>query len=73
MSSQFSKDEADVIRGVSKGRSNLEIATQLGWPEEKVAQCLDRILAKLKLSSRIELAFYAGSAEGQAALRESEA
>jgi DNA-binding NarL/FixJ family response regulator len=66
----FSKDEIDVIRGVSMGWSNAEMATKLGWPEQKVGQCIDQVLAKLKLSSRIELAFYACSEEGQALFRD---
>jgi DNA-binding NarL/FixJ family response regulator len=68
----FSKDEADVIRGVSMGWSNLQMATRFGWPEQKVAQCIDQVLAKLKLSSRIELTFYACSKEGQDAIHRSE-
>lgn len=64
----LSRDEIDVIRGVSMGWSNLEMAGRFGWSEAKVAACVDQVLAKLKLSSRIELAFYAASEEGQAAL-----
>jgi DNA-binding NarL/FixJ family response regulator len=64
----LSKDEIDVIRGVSMGWSNLEMAGRFGWPEEKVAQSVDQALAKLKLSSRIELAFFACSEQGKALL-----
>ncbi len=39
------------------GWSNVEMAKRFGWPEERVVQCLDQVLARLKLSSRIELAF----------------
>ncbi len=69
----FGKNEIDVIRGVAHGWSNLEIATSLGWPEQAVAQCLDQVLAQLKISSRIELVFYASTEEGQAAIRQSAA
>ncbi len=65
----LSKDEIDVIHGVSMGWSDLEMARRFGWPEEKVGHCVDQVLAKLKLSSRIELAFLACSKEGQALLR----
>ena len=68
-SSMLCTDEVAVIRGVSRGWSNPEIAHRLGWPEQKVALCIDQVLKKLKLSSRIELTFYACSAEGQAVLR----
>ncbi len=64
----LSKDEIDVIRGVSMGWSNLEMAKRFGWPEERVVQCLDQVLAKLKLSSRIELTFFASSEQGKALL-----
>ncbi len=64
----LSKDEIDVIRGVSTGWSNSEMAERFGWPEEKVAQCVDQVLAKLKLSFRIELAFFACSEQGKALL-----
>lgn len=65
----LSKDEIKVFRGVFMGWSNLEMAGRFGWPEEKVAHCVDQVLAKLKLSSRIELAFFACSEQGQALLR----
>lgn len=68
----FSRDEIEVIRGVSRGWTESEMGARFGWPEPKVKQCLDQLLAKLKLSSRIELFFYANSEEGQAALRGSE-
>ncbi len=68
----FSKDEIEVIRGVSRGWTESEMAARFGWPEPRVRQCLDQLLTKLKLSSRIELTFYACSEEGQAALRGSE-
>ncbi len=69
----FSKEDADLIQGISKGWTNSELANALGWPEHNVAQCIDRVLRKLKLSSRIEVAFYAATEEGKAALRASAA
>lgn len=68
----FSKHEIEVIRGVSSGWSDSEMAGKFGWPQEKVSTCVAQVLAKLKLSSRIELTFYACSEEGQALLRGSE-
>ncbi len=65
----FSKCELAVIRGVSMGWNNAAMATKLGWSEQKVGECIDQVLAKLKLSSRIELAFYACTDEGQTILR----
>jgi DNA-binding NarL/FixJ family response regulator len=67
----LSKDEIEVIRAVSMGWSDLEMANRVGWPEQKVAQCVDQVLAKLKLSSRIELAFYAYTEEGRTVLQRS--
>ncbi len=67
----LSKDEIEVIRAASMGWSDVEMANRLGWSEQKVAQCVDQVLAKLKLSSRIELAFYACTEEGRTALQRS--
>lgn len=69
----LSKDEVEVIRAVSMGWSDLEMASRLGWPEQKAAQCVEQVLAKLKLSSRIELLFYACTEEGRTVLRRSAA
>lgn len=65
----FSKCELEVIRGVSMGWSNAAMATKLGCSDQKVVEYIDQVLAKLKLSSRIELAFYACTEEGQTMLR----
>ncbi len=65
----FSTDEIDVIAGVSSGWSNREMAARFGWSEQKVAECLDQVLAKLRLSSRVELVFYACTEQGKAVLR----
>jgi DNA-binding NarL/FixJ family response regulator len=69
----FSKNEIDAIFGVSRGWSNTEMAAQLGWSEQQVAKCVDQVLAKLKLSFRVELVFYACTEEGKAVLRRSAA
>ncbi len=53
------------------GWSNFETATRLEWSEQKTAERVAQILAKLELSSRIELAFYACTEEDKAALRRS--
>ncbi len=67
----LSKDEIEVIRGVSMGWSDSEMASRFGWSEERVAQCVDQALDKLNLSSRIELAFYACTEEGRTVLQRS--
>lgn len=72
-SHMLSKDEIDVIVGVSSGWSNTEMAARFGWPEKKVGECVDQVLAKLKLSSRVELVFYACTEEGKGVLRRSAA
>ncbi len=67
----MSKDEIEVIRAVSMGWSDSEMASRFGWSEERVAQSVDQVLAKLKLSSHIELAFYACTEEGRTVLQRS--
>lgn len=69
----FSKYEIEVIRCVSRGWTESEMAARFGWPEPQIRHCLDQLLAKLKLSSRIELVFYACTEEGEAVLRGSAA
>lgn len=69
----FSREDADLIEGISNGWTNSEIANALGWPEHNVAQCIDRVLKKLRLSYRVEVAFYAATEEGKALLRASAA
>ncbi len=68
--SMFSKDELDIIRGVFMGWSKAEMSRRFGWPEPMLAQRVDQLLLKLKLTSMVELAFYACTKEGEAALRQ---
>ena len=51
--------ERDVIRFVSKGLQNKDIAAELGITEGTVKIHVHRIYAKLGLSNRVELAVYA--------------
>ena len=51
--------ELDVIRFISKGLQNKDIASALGISEGTVKIHVHHIYAKLGLSNRIELAFYA--------------
>lgn len=65
----FSKDELDIICGASMGWSKAEMSRRFGRPEHMVAQCIDQVLLKLKLTSMVELVFYACTEEGKAALQ----
>ncbi len=61
----MAQEEVEVIRAVSRGWGNLEMAARLGWSEGKAVQRVDQVLAKLKISSRIELLFYTCTRGGQ--------
>jgi len=51
--------ELDVVRFISKGLHNKDIASALGISEGTVKIHVHHIYAKLGLSNRVELAFYA--------------
>lgn len=69
----WTQDEVEVIRAVSIGSSSLEMATRFGWSEQETVECVDQVLAKVKISSRIELLFYTCTEEGRTVLRSSAA
>jgi DNA-binding NarL/FixJ family response regulator len=56
---QLTPREQDVLAGVSRGRSNKEIATALAIAENTVKSTLARILEKLHLDNRVQAAIYA--------------
>jgi two-component system, NarL family, nitrate/nitrite response regulator NarL len=55
----LSKREAEVVRCVSEGLTNREIADQLGLSENTIKNYLFRIFDKLGVSTRVELIMYA--------------
>jgi DNA-binding NarL/FixJ family response regulator len=55
----LSDREMEVLAQVAKGKSNAEIANELGLAEKTVRNHVSAILAKLDLTNRIEAATYA--------------
>jgi DNA-binding NarL/FixJ family response regulator len=51
--------EADVVRAISNGRMNREIAEELGISPQTVRHHLKSVFGKLHVSSRLELALLA--------------
>ncbi len=51
--------ERDIVRGLTRGRSNKEIARELGVTESTVKIHVQSILKKLHLNSRVQIAVYA--------------
>ncbi|MCC6793453.1 MAG: response regulator transcription factor [Thermomicrobiales bacterium] len=58
-SQSLTERETDVLRLVAQGRSNKEIALDLGIGEKTVKTHVSNILAKLELQSRTQAALYA--------------
>lgn len=57
----LSKREGEVVRRISEGLTNREIAHLLGLSEYTIKNYVYRIFDKLGISSRVELALYAAS------------
>jgi DNA-binding NarL/FixJ family response regulator len=59
----LSKQESRIVRLVSEGRTNREIAVELGLSGHTVKNYLFKIFDKLGISNRVELALYVVSRE----------
>jgi two-component system, NarL family, response regulator LiaR len=59
LESSLTSREQDVLRLVSRGQANKEIASELGIGEKTVKTHVSSILAKLELQSRTQAALYA--------------
>jgi two-component system, NarL family, nitrate/nitrite response regulator NarL len=55
----LTRRELEVLRSIVDGRSNRDIAVQFGLSEETVKRHLSNIFAKVKVSTRLELALFA--------------
>jgi DNA-binding NarL/FixJ family response regulator len=51
--------ERELVRGITRGRSNREIASELGISEQTVKNQLTVVFQKLHIKNRLELAVYA--------------
>jgi len=58
---KFTRREVEVIRFIVDGRSNREIAAQIGLSEETVKRHLTNVYGKVGVSTRLELAMFAMS------------
>jgi DNA-binding NarL/FixJ family response regulator len=56
---QLTTRERAIVRGISRGRSNREIASELGISEQTVKNQLTVIFHKLHIKNRLELAVWA--------------
>lgn len=59
MDERLTRREVDVIRELLAGRSNKEIGRLLGIQEQTVKNAVSRILLKLNLQDRLQVALYA--------------
>lgn len=62
----LSKRELEVVRGLSEGLTNREIAERLGLSQHTIKNYLFRLFDKLGVSSRVELLFMTLSQDSQA-------
>jgi len=51
--------EREIVRGITRGDSNREIASELGISEQTVKNQLTIVFQKLHTKNRLELAVYA--------------
>jgi DNA-binding NarL/FixJ family response regulator len=51
--------EREIVRGIAHGRTNREVATDLGISEQTVKNQLTVVYHKLRVKNRLELAVYA--------------
>lgn len=51
--------ERELVRGITRGHSNREIAAELGISEQTVKNQLTVVFQKLHIKNRLELAVYA--------------
>lgn len=51
--------EREIVRGITRGHSNREIASELGISEQTVKNQLTVVFQKLHIKNRLELAVYA--------------
>jgi DNA-binding NarL/FixJ family response regulator len=58
---ELTRREVEVIREVIAGHSNKQISRTLGVTEQSVKNLISRVLDKLKLESRVQIAVYAVS------------
>jgi two-component system nitrate/nitrite response regulator NarL len=56
---QLTPRERDVVRGIIRGRTNREIAKDLGLKEQAIKNILSIIYAKCGVRNRLELMIYA--------------
>jgi two-component system NarL family response regulator len=54
--SKLSRRETDIVQLVARGMSNREIAATLGLSEQSIKNLVSRVLKKLGLSNRVQLA-----------------
>jgi two-component system nitrate/nitrite response regulator NarL len=57
--SELTPRERDVIRGIIAGRTNREIAVDLGLTEQAIKNVLSTIYTKCQVRNRLELALLA--------------
>ncbi len=56
---KLSKKEIEIIRRIARGCSNKEIATELNYSEGTIKNNVSKILEKLEMSDRIQIAIFA--------------